>query len=202
MALIPQERHKQVALVVVLGSLAALWLFYDYWYSPRALEVEALEARLTQLEQQNQQAQFLAARGGARLEERLAVYERHVVRLEELIPRSEEVPALLNSMAMEAQRTGVDLASMRPEPAAAGEFYTRQSYQVSVVGDFHDVGRFLTGVASLARIVTPIGLDLEPHTGPAPRAEMVAPVIARFRIETYVLPANGQIPELPEELEG
>ncbi len=205
MALIPKERPKQIALIVIIASLAALWMFYDYWYSPRVVEVEELQAHLTQLEDQNRQAQILAARGGEELEARLIIYERHVERLEELIPQSEEVPALLNSMAMEAQRAGVDLASMRPEPSMPGEFYTRQSYEVSVVGEFHDVGRFLTAVASLPRIVTPIGLDLAPYTGPAPQAELVAPVTARFWIETYVLPggpAPGEGSELPEELQG
>lgn len=204
MALIPQERPKQIALVVGVAALGLLYAVHAYWYTPQVLEIETLESRLTQLQDQNRAAEVTAARGGAQLEERLAVYERHVARLEELIPRGEEVPALLNSMAMEARQAGVELGSMRPEPAQPGEFYTRQGYEWAVIGEFHDVGRFLTAVASLPRIVTPLDIQIERFTGTLPREDLQAPILARFRVETYVLP--GDLPpediELSEEVQG
>jgi len=190
MALLPQERHKQIALLVGFLALAGMWAFYDYWYNPRVMEIEGLQARLEQVEDQNRRAQVVAARGGVELEERLAIYQRHVQRLEELIPETEEVPALLNSIATEARRSRIDLGSLRPEPSAPGEFYDRQSYELAAVGEYHDIGRFLTAVASLPRIITPMDVEVEQHTGPNPRAEVENPVVARFRIETYVIP-NG-----------
>ncbi|MEX0856117.1 MAG: type 4a pilus biogenesis protein PilO [Gemmatimonadota bacterium] len=197
MPLIPQERPKQIALVIVLVSITALYAFYEYWYSPQVEEIERLQSRLTQLEDRNRQAQVTAARGGAELEERLAVYERHVERLEELIPQNEEVPALLNSIVLEARRTGVEMALLNPGGMEPGEFYTQQSYDIAVIGDFHPVGQFLAAVASLSRIITPLDLDVEPFTGTPPRSDMMAPVTARFRVQTYVLPGDGPPPEIP-----
>ena len=191
MALLPQEKSKQIALLIGIGAVTALYLVYAYWYTPQVTEMEVLQARLEQLESRNLQAQVVAARGGANLEERLAVYERHVDRLEELIPESEEVPALMNSITMEAQRAGVDLTGLNPEISDPGELYTLQSYEVTVVGDFHPVGRFLTAVASLPRIITPVNLELEVFEGDLVRYEMVAPVFARFRVQTYVLNRDG-----------
>jgi type IV pilus assembly protein PilO len=111
-----------------------------------------------------------------------------------LIPHSHEVPALLNNMAMEARRTGIELALMRPEPAESGAFYTRRSYEIGVVGEYHDVGRFLTSIASLPRIVTPVDLDVAPFEGDDETLDYDAPVEARFRIVTYVLPGPGETP--------
>lgn len=202
MALIPQERPKQIALVVILLAITALYGFYEYVHRPQVATIESLEARLTQLEDRNRQAQVTAARGGAELEERLAVYERHVARLEELIPQNEEVPALLNSIVLEARRTGVEMALLNPGAVDPGPFYTRQTYEMAVVGDFHPVGRFLASVASLPRIITPVGLELEPFAGQAPRSDMVAPVTARFQVQTYVLPGSGGMPEVPVLPEG
>ena len=197
MALIPQEPSKQVALLVGIVALAGAYAFYAYWYEPRALEVGEMETRLSQLETMNRQAQVVSARSGPDLAERLAVYERHVERLEELIPAREEVATLMNSLTLEAQRAGVDLTGLTPEAPLPGELYTLQSYGVSVVGDFHDVGRFLAAVASLPRIVTPMDLVIEPFAGPAVRLEMAAPVSARFRVQTYVLPDAGVSVETP-----
>ncbi len=196
MALIPSDPTQRNALLIILGCLAAVYLFYDFWYRPQVEEIETLEVRLQNLEDQNRTAQVVAARGGEELEERLALYERQIERLEELIPRSEEVPALLNSMAQEARRTGVELGSMRPEPAQQGPFYTMQSYELGVIGDYHNVGQFLTSIASLPRIITPVDLELDPYTGTTPIEGAQAPVQARFRIETYVIPNGPVDPDL------
>jgi type IV pilus assembly protein PilO len=191
LALLPQETSKQVTLLVAILALGGFYAFYTYWYEPRSLEVSEMETRLSNLETMNRQAQVVSARSGPDLAERLAVYERHVDRLEELIPAREEVATLMNSLTLEAQRAGVDLTSLTPEAPEPGDLYTLQSYGVSVVGDYHDVGRFLAAVASLPRIVTSVDLVVESFSGPAVRLEMTAPVTARFRVQTYVLPAAG-----------
>lgn len=193
MALIPEEQHKRTALILGLLALAVLYLAHTYWYTPTVEQIDTLQARVTQLEDQNRRAQIIAARGGEELEQRLAVYERHVSRLEQLIPAGEEVPALLNAIAMEAQRVRVNLNSWQPEPSQPGEFYTQESYEMSVTGEYHDVGRFLTAIASLPRIITPVDLNLAIAAGPAPREDIESPVVAQFRIRTYVLPGD-QVP--------
>lgn len=191
MALVPDvPKQRNALLLAVLFLLAFYFLFWDRWYVPRGEELAEMEARLEQLEDQNRSAQILATRGGEQLQERLALYERHVSRMEELIPRREEVPRLLNDMSAESRRTGVDIALLRPEPATSGEFYTQQSYEVEVVGDYHDVGRFLTSVASLSRIITPVELELAPFTGDESVIEADAPVLASFRIRTYIVPED------------
>lgn len=210
MALIPSEPRQRAALLVLFVALVGLYGFWEYWYTPRKAEIEQLESRLEQLEDRNRRARVLATRGVEELEERLAVFDRHLRQLETFIPRNEEVPRLLESMAMEARRNNLgDLASITPEPSQPGPYYTRTSYEVSVIGSYHEVGRFLTAVASLPRIVTPV--DLEMTTRVAPRArgrpgttdEERGEVTARFRIETYVLPdAPPPLPEGGEELPG
>lgn len=198
MALLPQEKHKQIALLVGFLALAGLYAFFEYWYTPRAQELEDLQVRLEQIQDQNRRAQLIAARGGADLEERVAIYERHVRRLEELIPQSEEVPSLLNSIGTEARRARVEPGSIRPEPGAPGEFYDRQSYEMTAVGEYHDVGRFLTAVASLPRIITPTDVEITPFAGTPPAPDIRNPVVARFRIQTYVIP-DGPRPVQDEE---
>jgi len=193
----------------VAGILAVglFYLFWSYWYTPRKAEEEQLMSRLEQLEANNRRAQLAAARGGADLEARLAVYERHVDQLEQLIPQSEEVPALLNAIAAEARRAGLnrgDIATMRPEPDEAGPFYTKQSYALEVIGDYHDVGRFLTAVASLPRIITPVGLEIVPFQGDRSvlDPQLEEPVTARLRIQTYILPAGSNAAPAPGEAGG
>lgn len=195
MALIPEKPTRRAALLIFVISAGGFYFFYDSWYTPNREEADAMQARLEQLESANRRAQIIAARGSQDLIERLALYERHVATLETLIPQSHEVPALLNNMAMEARRSDVDLSLMRPEPPEVGTFYTKRSYEIGVVGEYHDVGRFLTSVASLPRIVTPVDLDLVAFEGDEQAVDdFDAAVTARFRIQTYVLPGPGETP--------
>lgn len=194
MALIPEKPTQRAALMIFVVATAVLYLFYDHWYTPQREDTNELHARLERLESANRRAQIVAARGSQDLIERLALYERHIGTLERLIPQSHEVPALLNNMAMEARRSGVELSLMRPEPPQAGAYYTKRSYEIGAVGEYHDVGRFLTSVASLSRIVTPVDLDIEQFDGDEEAIEYDAPITARFRIQTYVLPGPGETP--------
>lgn len=188
MALVPDDPKQRNALLVGLVALAVMYFFWDMWYTPRGEELAEMESHLEQLEDQNRRAQILATRGGEQMQERLALYQRHVTQLEQLIPQSEEVPQLLNDMTVEARRVNVEIALMRPEPPEPGEFYTRQSYQLEAVGEYHDVARFLTAVASLSRIITPVDMDVTRLQGNRGQVDAESPVVARFRIQTYVLP--------------
>ena len=86
MALIPDDPKQRNALVIGVVALAGFYFFWSMWYSPRAEQVVSLETRLEQLERENQRAQTVATRGTEGLEERLALYERHMIQLEQLIP--------------------------------------------------------------------------------------------------------------------
>jgi len=191
MIAIPGPRPALLAAVLV--TLAAA-LFYREHRS-RDGEVQRLTRRLEQLEAANERGRNLLPEGTAQLASRLRRHSDHIARLEQLIPRTEEVPALLESLAAEARRSGLgDLAFMRPGQEEANPFYTRRTYEMSVVGGYHEVARFLTAVASLPRIVTP--MELEMISIPDPAVEEGPAVRAHFRIETFVRPPAGTEPAL------
>jgi type IV pilus assembly protein PilO len=84
---------------------------------------------------------------------------------------------------------------MRPEPDEVGAFYTKESYEIEVVGDYHNIGRFLTAIASLPRIITPVDLELSSYQGDMNLIDrdIENPLTARLRIQTYILPADTGI---------
>ena len=193
MPLIPDDPTQKQALAAIAFSLALLYFANSLWYSGALEEVEAQEARVENMQAQNRTAQALAIRAGQDTEERMALYERHIAQLEQLIPESAEVAALLDQISNVEREVGVTVDMMRPEAEEPGDFYTRQTFQMRVFGEFHDVGRFLTSIASLSRILTPINVSLEgfadPRAGP-----FDSPVVVNFRFQTYVVPDRQEIP--------
>jgi Tfp pilus assembly protein PilO len=196
----PSEPSQRNALLIGVIFLLLLYPLYQYWYSPRRADVTAMQERLETLVDQNRRAQVLAARGGGDLEERMALYERHVSKLEELIPAAEELAGLFDDISIRARQVGVEVNRMIPEPTEAGAFYSRTSYEMSIVGEYHAVARVLTEIASLSRIVTPVELDMQLFPQPELFPDYESPVLANFRIETYVLPDETALP--PPQAEG
>jgi type IV pilus assembly protein PilO len=200
MALPPLDATQRRNLM--LGTLVLLlggYLFYSQVYTPRSKRVARAEAELTLLENQNAAARMLTRDLGDDAQATLAGYRRQLEAVEGLIPSSEELPDLLDAISAEAQRTGVEISLIQPTEVAEESYYTRRVYDMAVIGRYHDIGDFLTRVASLPRIVTPIDLTLAPvgagpaargRTAPVQMADPTQPVRleARFSIETYVIP--------------
>ena len=189
-------------MVALLG-----YLFYDYVYAPRQAEITALQTRVEELRTRNSSARALTRGVGTNVEGTLATYRRQLESVEGLIPSSEELPDLLDAISAEAQRTNVEIALIQPSGATEEQYYTRRAYDMAVVGRYHDIGDFLTRVASLPRIITPLNLTLAPTTRttagtgtPAPEANAEATRLeARFSIETYVIPSTPTENEAPAE---
>lgn len=183
----PQVRQK-ILLAVLLVAMIGYGGF-QYVYEPRSAQVAELEARLETLRSRNRTARMLTEQHGrGPVEERMRMYRAQLSRVEALIPSSEELPDLLDAISAEAQRAGVELSLIQPVGAQEEQFYTRRTYELAVLGSYHQIGSFLTEIASLPRIITPTGLNLtvQQETGSTgePRLE------ARFSIETYVLPSD------------
>ena len=193
----PIQRNWMIGGIV---ALALTYPFETYFMAPKHEANDLVRDRVEALGSQNVQAGVIVARGGGELEERMALYERHVARLEELIPAQEEVPALVDDIQARARMSNVEVVGLDPGPTESAGPYNRTGYQMTVVGEYHEVARFLTEIGSLSRIVTPVQVEMQTYSGVSQRADMVSPIEASFRIETYVLLDATSI--APAELPG
>lgn len=193
MKLLPEEPRRRNAVLAAVLALCSAYAVHYYVYAPAQREADAARLRLAELKKKNRQADAATADGPEVLERRLRLYEDHIARLEKLIPADEEVPALLEAVSAEERRAGVDVAAMRPEPLEPGEFYRRRSYELQVVGGYHQVGSFMTAIASLERLVAPTDLYIAPAPDPENGPDSIdgsdaisgGRVVATFRICTY-----------------
>lgn len=195
MALPPLEPPQRKQLLyggLVLALLA--FGFYDRVYTPRKAAIAELETRLESLNTVNARSRAITRGDRGEVDQQLALYRQQLEMAEGLIPSVEELPNLLDAISAEATRTGVELTLIQPVGATEEAYYTRRVYDMAVVGEYHQIGEFLSRVASLPRIVTPTNLVLSPRTSAAAPVEGVdaGPVRleARFSIETYVIPST------------
>lgn len=190
MGLLPTDPKKQKKMLLGLLPLLVAFGYYQFIHTGTVEELETTRTRLEDLEAKNATARQLAQGGGPDLQRRLAMYQANMDRLEQLIPRREQVRELLYSITLEAQRNAVELVNMTPRGEEPGSFYVRQSYTLAVRGGYHDIGAFLASLGSLPRIITPIDLNIIPE--PADSGQTV-PLLAEFIAETYIIPEPGEL---------
>lgn len=190
MALLPQDPKQQKRLLIALVPLLLAFGFYQFVHTPKAEEINGMQTRLDDLEAKNATARTIAQGGGPDLQRRLALYQANMEQLEQLIPNRAEVPELLRSITVEAQRNGVELLSMSPSGEQAGAYYMRQTYDIAVRGGFHEIGSFMSVLGSLSRIITATDMVVAPERGA--EGETI-PLQAEFVAETYVIPDPGEL---------
>ncbi|WP_282342781.1 type 4a pilus biogenesis protein PilO [Pseudomonas sp. PS02288] len=84
------------------------------------------------------------------------------------LPSDTEVPGLLEDITRTGLGSGLEFEEIKLLPEAAQQFYIELPIQITVVGAYHDLATFVSGVASLPRIVTLHDFDIKPVSAASP----------------------------------
>ena len=99
----------------------------------------------------------------------LDAYRQQMVEMEESfgalisqLPSDTEVPGLLEDITNKGAASGLSFSKIGLNPEASKAFYIELPIQIKASGAFHDMGAFVSGVASLPRIVTLTDFTIKP----------------------------------------
>jgi type IV pilus assembly protein PilO len=199
MALLPTKQRDQILLIVIALSLGSIGAYYMYLYQDKAEQIASLEAHVASLDSLNERVKAEVKKGSVeKLKKEAKLYESDLVMLRQLVPSTNEVPALLEQVSTAARRAGLELSDVMPEGVQPGDQFDTYKYKIGVVGGFHAVAEFITNVGSLQRIVAPMNLTLVVTNGKgekkARRQESL--LDAKLDIQTYVS-HGGPMPAAP-----
>jgi type IV pilus assembly protein PilO len=199
MALLPTKQRDQILLIVIALSLGSIGAYYMYLYQDKAEQIASLEAHVASLDSLNERVKAEVKKGSVeKLKKEAKLYESDLVMLRQLVPSTNEVPALLEQVSTAARRAGLELSDVMPEGVQPGDQFDTYKYKIGVVGGFHAVAEFITNVGSLQRIVAPMNLTLVVTNGKgekkARRQESL--LDAKLDIQTYVS-HGGPAPAAP-----
>ena len=192
------KREKSLVGIGVAAVLV-LALYWYFLYKPKAAEMAVTQAHVDSLDKKNQQAKADIAQGSLqKLRAQSAEYEQSLRVMRQLVPRSNEVPALLEDISTAARRVGLDLATVEPMPVLPGEQFDTYRYKLAVIGGFHPVGQFLSNVGSLNRIIAPVTMAIKIH----PVADKTKARVKKgetlidteFQVQTYVARTTPYVP--------
>ena len=78
------------------------------------------------------------------------------------LPNKTEVDALIVDISQQGLAAGLQFDLFKPGGERPGEFYATLPINIEVRGTYHQLGEFVSGIASLPRIVTVHNINIKP----------------------------------------
>ncbi|MBA4072171.1 MAG: hypothetical protein C0497_10100 [Gemmatimonas sp.] len=211
MAGLPQNQRDQLMFFVAFLGIVGAGAYWYFVFSPKKESLAIVSAHVDSLDAGNQRAKAQLARGSvATIREESERLRSNLELMRSLVPAGNEVPALLEQVSTAARRVGLEISYIEPEPVIPGEQFDTYRYKLRVNGTYHEIGQLLTGIASMTRIVAPLGLQLLPSgaSGAPGAGKAMEPgtvlLQASFQIQTYAVKTaqsdrggNGAAPAKP-----
>lgn len=144
-------------LVAVAITVAGLW----FMIRPRNEELEGLRNTEQELRAQFQAKQSKVAAFDA-YQAQLAEMERSFGAMLRQLPSRTEVANLLNDISQTRIASSLEEELFQPMPEVTRAFYAELPNRIVLVGGYHEMGAFVSGVAALPRIVTIDEVELRP----------------------------------------
>jgi type IV pilus assembly protein PilO len=116
----------------------------------------------TDREIQNAEAQ---ARRLPQLKAQIAELEEKAIAAEKRLPKTRNIPALLDTLSELSQQHRVEILTFSPGGEAVKNNIVELSYPMSIKGDYHSVAKFLASLALQERIFHARNLTLTPLGG-------------------------------------
>ena len=159
----PQQ--YKIAFCAIIGA-AIIGLAWYFFVADQRTELEGLQATERTLRAEFEDKQGRAANLEP-LKQQLAQMELMLQQMLRQLPSKNEMPDLIVDISQTALATGISNELFQPGAETAKEFYAEKPINLRMVGTYHQFGAFVSGVASLPRVVimTMHNISLTPRAG-------------------------------------
>lgn len=134
-----------MGVVIYLGNYLYISKQYDEIDKLQKTEIDLIAS----LEKKQKKAANLDA-----LKEQMKEMEQSFGDLIRQLPNKTEVAGLLVDISQTGLGAGLEFNLFKPEAEKPSDFYSELPISISVVGNYHEFGEFVSGIAALPRIVT------------------------------------------------
>ncbi|MDR2592393.1 MAG: type 4a pilus biogenesis protein PilO [Chitinispirillales bacterium] len=184
----PNVRNALIGVGVIL-LLSYLW--FDSFYSPKMEEIKELTDRKEKVEAELLKINALKPQL-ERLRQEAVIMAAKLDSLKNIFPDQKEVPRLIREITAVNRRSGVITTRFTPMPDVEKEYYIENKYNVSMLGDYHNLGALFSYFANFQLIVNVDNLSISANPsygsggkGPGLFDEKQPSVLAVFELTTF-----------------
>lgn len=151
----------KLILIIILCALVGVgWYFLDI--EEQYLTLERTEKVETDLRLDFETKQAKAANLDAYRQQLAEMQESFGAMLRQL-PNKTEVADLLVDVSQTGLASGLEFELFQPQAEVPKDFYAELPIKIRVIGDYHEFGEFVSGLAALPRIVTIHDVQIQPR---------------------------------------
>ncbi len=191
---------KITVLCFIVGFIAAL-----AWALPISSKIDEISA--AESEQQTLLDSYRQKESKAR---HLQAYKSQVAQMEtefnallDQLPKDTRVSELVEGINMTGVGSNIRFQDISVEPEVENEFFIEQPIRIAALGDYHQFGSFISGLAALPRIITMHDFEV---SNPQPTLDTLPELTLVLQTKTYrskeikedEAPANGEAPAATE----
>jgi type IV pilus assembly protein PilO len=167
-------RSAVIAIVfaVVLGLGIYWFIFEDMAPQLQRAEDEEQTLRITFENKQKKAANYDAYKA------QLSQMEQSFGTMLRQLPGETEIPSLIVDISQTGLAAGLQEKLFQPQDEIPKDFYAEKPITISLVGGYHEIANFVSGVAALPRIVTLHDINISPD-GPENYDQLTLEVTAK-----------------------
>jgi type IV pilus assembly protein PilO len=149
--------------VILIAIICVLILGLGYYFDTQhqRTELQRVQAQEAQLRSTFEAKQRKAANLEA-YKAQLEDMRRSFGAMLRQLPSRTEIPGLIVDISETGLASGLEILLFRPLDEQRQGFYAEKPIQIRVKGSFNEMGRFVSGVAALPRIVTLHDITIKP----------------------------------------
>ena len=157
----PQQAKIGLCVIIALLIIGLSWFFF---VRDKLRELQTLERTESELREEFETKQGRASNLEP-LKQQLAQMEEQLKQMLRQLPSKTEMPDLIVDISQTALATGITNELFQPGPEVPKEFYAEKPIALRMVGTYHQFGGFVSGVATLPRVVimTMHDIQLQPR---------------------------------------
>lgn len=148
-----------VVMFILVTGLGVYWFIVkDKAPQLERAEGEEIELRLTFENKQKKAANYDAYKA------QLAQIEQSFGTMLRQLPGETEIPSLIVDISQTGLAAGLQEKLFVPQPEIPKDFYAEKPIKIRLTGGFHEVSKFVSGIAGLPRIVTLHDINITPES--------------------------------------
>ena len=154
----------RIAVIVIVFLLVSGLGVYWFVVKDKAPQLERAqgeekELRLTFENKQKKAANYDAYKA------QLAQIEQSFGTMLRQLPGETEIPSLIVDISQTGLAAGLQEKLFVPQPELPRDFYAEKPIQIRLTGGFHEISKFVSGIAALPRIVTLHNININREAG-------------------------------------
>lgn len=168
-----REPKTQQVIIFFIILIVVMVLFFRFPYTTNRKKITLITGVRDSLQIELQKTEAARARL-PELQAKIARLELEWEKAKQMLPKEKEIPTLIQQISNSGTKAGVSFLLFKPSGPLAKQDYTEIPINIKIACGYHQLGKFLSNIGHLSRIVNIPSVKITPSDKRAIKVELSA----------------------------